>query len=96
MTLPRHSPARPGRRASKNTSFGAGLVGTGIIALAQAVGVHTATGQVLLYTAPAVSVIVGAMFVQLHHEAGATASGRQIRRVRRTFERQLRNTHTVG
>ncbi len=64
------------------------------MAIAQAVGLHTVLGEVLLYIAPAVSVIAGAIFYQVKLQANWYGERWQIKRARKTLERQLSYPHT--
>jgi hypothetical protein len=68
--------------------------GTGLVAIAQAVGSHTVPGEVLLYVAPAISVIAGTIFYQLQLQANWYGERWQIKRARKTLERQLSYPHT--
>lgn len=87
-----------GAETSSYNSINAGLGGVGggtsIVAIAQQVGVHTVLGQVLIWAAPAVSVIAGAMLYQLKFRVDWYNERSQVKRARRTLEEQLRYPHT--
>lgn len=86
--------ARVSPQGSINAGIGGVGGGTGLVAIAQTVGAHTILGEVLLYVAPAVSVIAGIMFYQLKLQADWYGERWQIRRARKTIERQLSSPHT--
>ena len=65
-----------------------------MIAIAQLVGTHTVTGQVLMYVAPTVSVIAGTVLYQLRLQADWYGEQWQIRRARKTLEKRLNYPHT--
>jgi len=81
-------------QSSINAGIGGAGGGTGLVAIAQAVGLHTVLGEVLLYIAPAVSVIAGAIFYQVKLQANWYGERWQIKRARKTLERQLSYPHT--
>jgi hypothetical protein len=87
-----------GTETSSRTTINAGIGGvgggTGIVAIAQQVGVHTVTGQILVYVAPAVSVIAGTVFYQLKLRADWYIERSQVKKARKTIEKQLKNPHT--
>ena len=93
-------PARrqDGWEVSSQNSINAGLGGvgggTGIVAIAQQVGVHTVLGQILLYAAPMVSVVAGAVLYQLKLRVDWYNERSQVKSARKTLEKQLRNPHT--
>jgi hypothetical protein len=82
--------------SSNSINAGVGGVGsgTGIVAIAQAVGVHSIIGQILIYAAPAVSVIAGTLVGQLSLEAELYIERWQSNRARKILEQQLRCPHT--
>jgi hypothetical protein len=100
MTAARTSVKRSARNAQRPTqgtiNAGIGGVGggTGLVAIAQTIGSHTILGEILLYLAPAVSVIAGTIFYQLKIQADWYGERWQIRRARKTIERQLESPHT--
>jgi hypothetical protein len=68
--------------------------GTGLIAIAQQVGLHTVLGQVLLYLSPAVSVVSGAAIYQLKLRVDWYNEKSVVKKARRTLEGQLKDPHT--
>jgi hypothetical protein len=64
-----------------------------MIAIAQVVGTHTVLGQVLMYVAPTVSVVAGTVLYQLKLQADWYGERWQVRRARKTLERQLGSPH---
>jgi hypothetical protein len=83
----------PSPKASVNAGIGGVGGGTGMIAIAQVVGTHTVLGQVLMYVAPTVSVIAGTVLYQLKLQADWYGERWQVRRARKTLERQLNSPH---
>jgi hypothetical protein len=83
-----HSPS-----ASVNAGIGGVGGGTSLIAVAQVVGTHTVLGQVLMYLAPTVSVIAGTVLYQLKLQADWYGERWQVRRARKTLEKQLNSPH---
>jgi hypothetical protein len=85
------------REASSRNSINAGLGGvgggTGLVAIADRVGVHTVLGQVLIYSAPAITVIAGALLYQLKLRADWFNEQSQVKRARKVLEAQLRSPH---
>ena len=79
--------------ASVNAGIGGVGGGTSLIAIAQVVGTHTVLGQVLMYVAPTVSVIAGTVLYQLKLQADWYGERWQVRRARKTLERQLNSPH---
>lgn len=63
------------------------------MAIADQVGVHTVPGQVLIYLAPAVTVVAGALLYQLKLRADWFNEQSQVRRARKILEAQLRSQH---
>lgn len=86
--------ARVPPQKSINAGIGGIGGGTGLVAIAQTVGAHTVLGEVLLYIAPAVSVIAGTIFYQLKLQADWYGERWQIKRARKTLEHQLSYPHT--
>ncbi len=64
------------------------------MAIAQHVGVNTVLGQVLIYAAPVVSVVAGAVLYQLKLRAGWYNERSQVKSARKTLEKQLKNPRT--
>jgi len=79
---------------SINAGLGGVGGGTGIVAIAQQVGVHTVLGEVLIYVVPVVSVIAGAVLYQLKFRVDWYNERSQVKKARRTLEEQLRYPHT--
>lgn len=95
------APARqpkPRARFSSQGSINAGIGGvgggTGLVAIAQAIGTRTMPGEILVYAAPMVSVIAGTIFYQLKLQVDWYGERWQIKRARKTLERQLQYPHT--
>ena len=76
-----------------NAGIGGVGGGTSMIAIAQVVGTHTVVGQVLMYVAPTVSVIAGTVLYQLKLQADWYGERWQVRRARKTLEKQLNSPH---
>ncbi len=85
------------REASSRNSINAGLGGvgggTGLVAIAGQVGTHTVLGTVLVYSAPAVTVIAGAFLYQLKIRADWFNEQSQVKRARKVLEAQLSSPH---
>lgn len=90
---------RKGQVAEQKT-IGAGIggasSGTAMVAIANVVGTDKAWGQVLLYAAPTISVILGTILYQLQKQAAFYSERLDVRRdrakierARKTVERQL-------
>jgi hypothetical protein len=77
-----------------NAGIGGVGGGTGLVAIGQQIGPHTVLGQVVIYVAPAVSVILGAAIYQLKQWADWYNEKAIVRRARKTLEGQLKNSHT--
>lgn len=77
------------QRPSVNAGLGGATGGTGIIGIAQVVGVHTLLGEILLYAAPTVSVVAGTVAYQLQSQANWLNELWEIKRARRTLLKQL-------
>jgi hypothetical protein len=100
MTAPVSGPlgegGQPGPAAPKPTGAGIGGVGagTGLVAIAQAVGPGTALGATLLYLAPAVSFTLGLAFYYMQVQVSRYFERRLVRIAKRTLEEQLDNPRT--
>lgn len=90
-TQSRRSPSTP----SVNAGLGGVGGGTSMIAIAQVVGTHTVVGQALMYLAPTISVLAGAALYQLKLQADWYGERLQVRRARKTLEKQLNSPHAT-
>lgn len=72
---------------------GAGF-GTGLVAIAQSIGPSTPVGAVLLYAAPAASVLIGSGLYFIELQLGRYLQGRLARGAIRTLTKQLENQQT--
>jgi len=79
---------------STRASIGGIGSGTGLVAIAHALGPHSTLGLVLLYLAPAISVVAGAVLYYLEVQASRYLQNRVIASARKTLERQLDNNRT--
>ena len=68
--------------------------GTGLVALAQTLGTNTTAGAILLYAAPAVSVLVGTSLYYAEVQAARYLERRMVNNARKTLVRQLNDPHT--
>jgi hypothetical protein len=68
--------------------------GTGVIAIAQTVGLHTPFGAFLAYIAPAITVIGGAALYYLEVQASQYLEQRSVNSAKKTLEHQLDNPRT--
>jgi hypothetical protein len=68
--------------------------GTGIVAIAEAIGPHTVIGTILLYLAPAISFGAGSFLYYLEIQASHYLQNRVIANARKTLEGLLDNTRT--
>lgn len=99
MTAP-HEPlprSKTGSKSSPNSvRAGVGGVGggTGLVAIAQSLGPGSTVGAILLYAAPAVSVVIGTSLFYLEVQATRYLERRLVNNARRTLERQLASPHT--
>lgn len=98
MTRPR-SPAvgsvgRALAPSSTLASVGGVGGGTGIVALAQAIGPGTKLGAMLLYLAPSISVGVGGALYFLETQVNRYFEQRLVKNAHQTLERQLDNPRT--
>ena len=94
MTAPHEPPPRSkaGSKSSPNSvRAGVGGVGggTGLVAIAQSLGPGSTVGAILLYAAPAVSVVIGTSLFYLEVQATRYLERRLVNNARRTLERQL-------
>lgn len=62
--------------------------------MAQTIGPETTAGALLLYIAPAASIVVGALLYYLELQASRYLERRVVNSARRTLERQLDNPRT--
>lgn len=85
----------PASSASVNAGIGGAGGGTSMIAIAQVVGTHTVLGQVLMYVAPTVAVVAGSLLYQVKLQADWYGERWQVRRARKTLEKQLLSPHTT-
>jgi hypothetical protein len=84
------------RTAPSSVRAGVGGVGggTGLVALAQSIGANTTVGALLLYVAPAVSIVVGAGLYYLEVQANRYLERRLVNNARKTLVQQLSSPHT--
>jgi hypothetical protein len=68
--------------------------GTGIIAIAQAIGSHTILGQALTYCAPAITLVGWTALYFLEVQASRYQWQRAVNSARKTLERHLDNPRT--
>lgn len=81
-----------GRRPnSARASIGGVGGGTGLVALAQAIGPRTAAGAIILYLSPAISVFVGIVLYYFEVQASRYLERRVLNSARKTLEQQLDN-----
>lgn len=85
---------RPARRDTINSGLGGVGGGTGVVAIANSIGLHTVAGQTLIYLAPAFSVVAGSFFYMLKNQADWYSERWQIKRARKTLEKSLNYPHT--
>jgi hypothetical protein len=81
-------------RPSARASIGGVGGGTGLVAIAQSVGSDTTLGAILLYLAPTVSFVVGALLLYLETQASRFLERRVIKGARKTLQAQLEDRHT--
>lgn len=81
--------AKPNR--TRATIGGVGS-GTGIVAIAQAVGPTTTLGAILLYLAPAISYLIGAVVFFIEVQASQFLERRMVKSARKTLREQLENS----
>jgi hypothetical protein len=79
------------RPNSTRASIGGVGGGTGLVALAQAIGPSTVAGSVILYLSPAISVLVGIALYYLEAQTSRYLELRLLNNARRTLEQQLDN-----
>jgi hypothetical protein len=68
--------------------------GTGLVAIAQSIGPHTALGATILYLSPAASYVVGLLLFYGEIQASRYLELRLVANARKTLERQLDNPRT--
>lgn len=98
MTRPRTPAAGSVGRAlapsSALASVGGVGGGTGLVALAEAIGPGTKLGSMLLYLAPSISVGVGGTLYFLEAQVNRYFEQRLVKNAHQTLERQLDNPRT--
>jgi hypothetical protein len=65
-----------------------------LVAIAHSVGSDTTLGAILLYLAPTVSFVVGALLLYLETQASRFLERRVIKGARKTLQTQLEDRHT--
>ncbi|MEU0794514.1 hypothetical protein ABZ342_31025 [Amycolatopsis sp. NPDC005961] len=70
--------------------------GTIMVTIAQAFGTHTVHGQIILYAAPTVSVIAGAVFFELKFRAERMTEKSRIKAARKTLVKQKEDPNTTA
>jgi hypothetical protein len=85
-----------GPEPPKRTGAGVGGVGagTGLVAIAQVIGPSTVVGSILLYLAPALAFVAGAIFFYLQTQISRYFERRVFRIAMKTLESQLDNPRT--
>lgn len=79
------------RPNSTRASIGGIGGGTGLVALAQAIGPETTAGLLILYLSPAISFFVGIVLYYVEAQASRYLERRLLNNARRTLEQQLDN-----
>jgi hypothetical protein len=82
------------KQASLNAGLGGAGGGTGLVAIAHVVGLHTILGQLLLYVSPTISVVAGTVLYHMRLQTDWYSMRWQIKRARRTLEELLAYPHT--
>ena len=82
-----------GRDKTRSNVTGIGG-GTGLLGIADAIGVHTPAGQAVMFVAPLASYLISAVFYYLELQASRRLQLRQVERARDTLILQLNNPHT--
>src|SRR5215470_5872747 len=77
------------RPNSARAGFGGIGGGTGLIALAQAIGPKTVIGAIIIYLSPATSFLIGAVLYYLEVQASRYLERRLINNVKRVLQGQL-------
>jgi hypothetical protein len=78
----------------RSSTVGGVSGGTGLIAIAHAVGVSTALGQVLLYVAPAGTFLISSGLYYLEAQGSRYLQRRAVKKARDTLAEQLDNPRT--
>lgn len=81
-------------RDALSSSVGGVSGGTGLVAIAHAVGVSTGLGQVLLYVAPAGTFLIGSGLYFLEAQGSRYLQRRAVKKARDTLVEQLDNPRT--
>ena len=76
---------------SKRAGIGGVGGGTGVVAIAQAIGAKTAVGAVLLYLSPSISIAAGALLYYALLQAANFQDRRALNDARSTFDQIMRN-----
>jgi hypothetical protein len=79
------------RPNSTRASVGGVGGGTGLVALAQAIGPKTAAGAIILYLAPAISFFVGIVLYYFEVQTSRYLERRLLNNARRALEQQIDN-----
>ena len=79
------------RPNSTRASIGGVGGGTGLVAVAQAIGSTTTAGTIILYLAPAISFFVGIVLYFFEAQTSRYLERRLLNNARRTLEQQLDN-----